>query len=171
MGFFDRLTGTRHPRSGLVPRSAEEVRAALFAVNGPEVPYRVRDALPEERADLVAEWRVREPSWHTHFVRVRMQQTLTTRMRLLPGTHEVRSVDELREVTWAGGRPRLAVAREFGRGQVTMVSRRWTVERGPDGRRRLQETYRFDPAEMKDPLREAVLAAGWTWRGVAFGRL
>ncbi|MER5196964.1 hypothetical protein ACWD3J_17475 [Streptomyces sp. NPDC002755] len=171
MGFFDKLTGTRHPESGLVPRSAEEVRAALFAINGPEVPYRIRDALPEERADLVAEWRVREPAWHTYFVRMRMRQTLKTRMRLLPETHEVRSVDERREVTWIGDPPRLAVAREFGRGQVTAVSRQWVVERDADGRRRLQETYRFDPAEMKDPLREAVLAAGWIWRGVAFGRL
>ncbi|WP_307163887.1 hypothetical protein [Streptomyces rishiriensis] len=165
------MTGTRHPESGLVPRSADEVRAALFAVNGPEVPFRVRHALPEERGDLVAEWRVREPSWHAHFVRVRMHRTLTIRMRLLPGAHEVRSVDEQREVTWIGDPPRPGVAREFGRGQVTAVSRQWSVERGPDGRRHLQETYRFDPAELKDPLRDAVLAAGWTWRGVAFGRL
>ncbi|MDR6974791.1 hypothetical protein J2X68_001469 [Streptomyces sp. 3330] len=171
MGFFDRLTGTRHPRHGLVPRSAEEVRAALFAVNGPEVPFLVREALPGERADLVAEWRVREPSWHAYFVRTRMQQTLKTRMRLVPGTHEVRTVDEWREVTWVGNPPRLALAREFGRGQVNTVSRQWAVERGPDGRRRLRETYRFDSAQMKDPLRAAVLAAGWVWRGVTFGRL
>ncbi|MDH6544331.1 hypothetical protein M2167_006898 [Streptomyces sp. SPB4] len=27
-------------------------------------------------------------------------------------------------------------------------------------------TFRFDSRDMKDPLRDTVLAAGWTWRGV-----
>ncbi|MFD8288960.1 hypothetical protein ACFV2B_12195 [Streptomyces lavendulae] len=26
--------------------------------------------------------------------------------------------------------------------------------------------FRFDSRDMKDPLRDTVLAAGWTWRGV-----
>ncbi|MFI1969848.1 hypothetical protein BLA24_17450 [Streptomyces cinnamoneus] len=152
MGFLDRLTGTRHPDTGVAPRSAAEVRAALLAVNGPGVPYRVRNALPQERADLVAEWRVPE-----------RRLTLTTRMRLVPARHEVRAVDEQWEA-----RPR-EDSRTYVRGQVTAVSREWKFERGADGRLRLNEVFRFDPSEMKEPLRGAVLRAGWTWRGVLFG--
>ncbi|MFI8873666.1 hypothetical protein [Streptomyces sp. NPDC055243] len=94
MGLFDKLTGTRHPDSGVAPRTADEVRAALLAVNGPDVPYRVRNGTPAESADLVAEWRIMEPAWHTFFVRSQLDRTLKTRMRLVPDSHEVRTVDE-----------------------------------------------------------------------------
>ncbi|WP_149830323.1 hypothetical protein [Streptomyces tailanensis] len=33
------------------------------------------------------------------------------------------------------------------------------------------ETFRFDSAELRDPLRNAVLDSGWTWRAVVFGKL
>ena len=57
MGFLDKMAGTRHPDSGVAPRSAAEVRAALFALNGPGVRYEVRHSTPKEGADLVAECR------------------------------------------------------------------------------------------------------------------
>ncbi|WP_432165187.1 hypothetical protein [Streptomyces sp. bgisy031] len=38
----------------------------------------------------------------------------------------------------------------------------------PDGRLRRTEVFRFDPAEIKAPLQDAVLGAGWTWRAVVF---
>lgn len=41
---------------------AHEVRAALLALGGPEVPWAVRDGAAEG-AGLVAEWRIREPAW------------------------------------------------------------------------------------------------------------
>ncbi|RSO29979.1 hypothetical protein DMH15_26490 [Streptomyces sp. WAC 06725] len=35
----------------------------------------------------------------------------------------------------------------------------------------MTEGFRCDSAEVKRPLRDAVLEVGWTWRGVAFGKL
>lgn len=84
MGVFDRLTGTRHPGRGISPRSEQEVRAALLAVSGPEVPYRVRGATPEEGVGPVAEWRITEPAMRPFFVRTQLDRTLKTRMRLVP---------------------------------------------------------------------------------------
>ncbi|MFJ2133609.1 hypothetical protein ACIP4W_21150 [Streptomyces sp. NPDC088846] len=168
MGFFDKLTGTKRASSGVAPRSAEEVRAALLGINGPDVPYVVRNGTSSEGADLVAEWRVREPAWRTFFVRTQLSRTLKTRMRLVPANHEVRALDEQWEVTWVGDTPRLARSREYARGQVTTVSRQWKVERGADGRLHRTEVFRCDPAEMKTPLQDAVLGAGWTWRAVVF---
>ncbi|MFD9560771.1 hypothetical protein [Streptomyces sp. NPDC059994] len=147
MGIFDRLTGTRYPDAGVAARSAAEVRAALLAVNGPGVPFVVRNGAPSERADLVAVWRVRE-----------LGITVRTRMRLVPAQREVRAIDE----QWD------AQTREYSRGQVTSVARDWTIERGADGRLQKTEGARFDFAEMRNPLRGAVLDAGWTWRGVVF---
>ncbi|MGW7099767.1 hypothetical protein [Streptomyces sp. NPDC054838] len=168
MGLFDRFTGTRHPDGGAAPLSAAQVREALLAVNGPDKPYVVRNARPAEKADLVAEWRVLEPVWRTFFLESRLDRTLKTRMRLVPGKHEVRALDEELEVTWVGDTPKLAASAEYQRGQVTTVSKRWTIERGPDGRRHLVEEFAFDTREMKVPLQKAVLAAGWTWRGALF---
>ncbi|MEU6216769.1 hypothetical protein ABZ845_04505 [Streptomyces sp. NPDC047022] len=51
---------------------------------------------------------------------------------------------------------------------MTTSSRHWTVERGTDGRLRKTEVFRFDSADLKTPLQEAVLGAGWTWRGALF---
>ncbi|WP_234380164.1 hypothetical protein [Streptomyces sp. CMB-StM0423] len=52
-----------------------------------------------------------------------------------------------------------------------MVSRQWTIGRGEDGRLGATETFRFDPSELKQPLLTTVLEAGWTWHGIALGRL
>ncbi|GAA0595674.1 hypothetical protein [Streptomyces crystallinus] len=147
MGILDRLTGTRYPDTGVAVRSAAEVRAALLAVNGPDVPFVVRNGVPTERADLVAMWRVRE-----------LGITVRTRMRLVPEQHEVRALNE----QWD------ARTREYSRGQLTTTARDWTIERGEDGRLTKSEGARFDFARMKDPLRGAVLGAGWVWRGVVF---
>lgn len=168
MGFLDKLTGTKYPDSGVAPLPTMEVRAALLALNDTGVPFGVRNAHPAEKADLVAQWRVMEPAVGSALSRKQLERTLKIRMRLVPATREVRTLDEQWTVTWAGDSPRRAVSREYGRGPVPMVAKEWTYERGPDGRRRKVETFSFDTRDMKNPLRNAVLDAGWTWRGVLF---
>lgn len=147
---WDKFTGTAYPDTGVAPLSAEEVRTALLSVNGQGVPFRVRHALPAEKADLVAEWRVSE-----------LRMTLRTRMRLVPETREVRTLDE----RWEASTPD-SLGKRYGRGPAPHIARRYTYERGPDGRRQKVETLRFDSRDMRNPLREAVLGAGWTWRGM-----
>ncbi|MFC0601597.1 hypothetical protein [Streptomyces palmae] len=166
--FWDSFTGTRHPDGDAAVSSPAELRAALLALGGPKVPFTVREALPAEKADLVAEWRIQEPAWHTFFARSRLDRQLRISMRLDPEKHEVRSLDEQWEVTWVGHTPQVAASRAYGSGSATTVSKQWTYEKGPDGRRRRVETFGFDSRAMKDPLRTAVLGAGWTWRGAVF---
>ncbi|MFF2424179.1 hypothetical protein [Streptomyces mirabilis] len=43
--------------------------------------------------------------------------------------------------------------------------------RGNDGGLEATETVSFDSSELKGPLQDAVLGAGWTWRGVVTGKL
>ncbi|WP_033321438.1 hypothetical protein [Streptomyces yerevanensis] len=149
---WDKMNGTKYPDSGVSPLSAMEVRAALLALNGPDVPFVVRNGTPKERADLVAECRIRE-----------LGVTLKTRMRLIPENREIRTLDE----RWEASSPEHSGGR-YGRGQGTKVYRQWEVKQGPDGRRHKVETFRFDTRDMKDPLRNEVLGAGWTWHGVLF---
>lgn len=114
MGLFDELTGTEHPDSGVAPRSAEEVRAVLLGLFGADAPYVVRGGAPEG-ADLVAEWRVREPAWHTFFARTQVSRVLQIHLRLAPDAREVRSIDRQFGVTWLGGH---APAGPVGRGRA-----------------------------------------------------
>ncbi|MDQ8705263.1 hypothetical protein RCO28_22590 [Streptomyces sp. LHD-70] len=175
MGLFDRLTGTRRPAAGVTPLPADDVRAALLALNGPEVPYVIHGGAPgqdlPERADLVAEWRISDPAWYAFFARTHVSRTFQVCLRLVTEKHEVRAVDRQWEVTWAGGTPTLSLSAEATRGQVRTTSHRWTFGGGVHGSGTEVTSRRFDSAALKDPLREAVLSAGWTWRGVVSGRL
>ncbi|MFG2875959.1 hypothetical protein ACGFYU_13290 [Streptomyces sp. NPDC048337] len=158
MGLFDKLTGTRHPEAGVRPLPTMEVRAALLALDGPDVQFTLREGTPKEGADLVAVWRIPPGPWHP-----RRGQTL---LRLVPAKREVRTLDEKWERLEDGERSFNGKGLKYSRGPLTSLSTQWTVERDPDGRRRLTETSSFSSTRVKSPLRDAVLAAGWTWRGV-----
>jgi hypothetical protein len=170
MGLFDRLTGTRRPPAGLAPLPAEEVRAALLGLDRPDVPYVVRYGAAEQ-ADLVAEWRITEPAWQRLFVESQLTHAVRIRMRLNRHDHEVRALEEQREVTRVGNPPTLRIASGYSRGPDRTVTRQWTVGRGAGGHLEATETFRFDAAELRDALRDAALASGWTWRSVVFGGL
>ncbi|MFE2264242.1 hypothetical protein [Streptomyces griseosporeus] len=147
-----KLTGTERPAGDVVPLTAVEVRAALLALNGPGVPYSVRNASPGEKADLVAECSIS-----------RVGVRLRTRMRLIPDRHEVRVLHERWENRSSG-----QADRQYGRGHAPTVYRQWGTQQDPEGRTQRVEVFRFDTREMTDPLRDAVVGAGWTWRGVLF---
>ncbi|MCC9740335.1 hypothetical protein [Streptomyces sp. MNU89] len=170
MGLFDKLAGTKRPPEGVAHGSAEEVRAALLGLNQPDVPYVIRNGAAD-RADLVAEWRIAEPIWQPFFIQSQLTHAVRIRMRLTPENHEVRALEEQWGVTRVGNPPRLAISSEYSRGPNRTVTRHWTLGRGDSGRLEATETFRFDGAGLRDPLREAVLKSGWTWRGVLFGKL
>ncbi|MEV7947143.1 hypothetical protein ACTOXX_22090 [Streptomyces rubiginosohelvolus] len=170
MGFFDKLTGTKHPEAGVAPRSAEELRKALLALNGPDVPYVISHG-SAHGADLVAEWRIAEPTWQHVFVQSQLTHAIRIRMRLAEDVPEVRAVEETWEVTRVGNPPRLKASGTYGRGGGRTISRRYTLQRGESGHLEATESFSFDSAHLTDPLRNTTLDAGWTWRGVVFGKL
>ncbi|MET7367404.1 hypothetical protein ABZS61_16420 [Streptomyces sp. NPDC005566] len=170
MGFFDMLTGTKRPEDGVVPRSAEELRTALLGLNGPDVPYIISDGAAHG-ADLVAEWRIAEPAWQTFFIGSQLTHAIRIRMRLAEDVPEVRAIEEQWEVTRVGNPPRLQTSAEYGRGAGRTVSRRYSLQRGESGRLEATETFSFDSAQLTGPLRNTAVQAGWTWRGLLFGKL
>ncbi|MEU9477385.1 hypothetical protein [Streptomyces sp. NPDC048191] len=170
MGLFDKLTSTRRPPAGVSPVPGEELRAALLGLGHADVPYVIRYG-GGERCDLLAEWRLTEPAWQHVFVQSRISHAVRIRMRLVAEEHEVRALEEQWEVERVGSPARLQVTSQYTRGPSRTVSRQWTVGRGESGRVEATETFRFDSAELRDPLRDTVLKSGWTWRGVVFGKL
>ncbi|GHE64476.1 hypothetical protein GCM10018785_36720 [Streptomyces longispororuber] len=159
MGLFSRFERVTRPPAGSVPRSPEEVRAALLGLNRAGAPWTIRAGLPKEKADLVAHWHVTDPAWRAYFCRVRDDSVPQTRMRLMPDEHQVRCLDYQRQLGNESG-----ALYTWGRGQYRYVSSAWTLERGPDGKRRFERQARTDTADLKNPLRDAVLSVGWSWR-------
>jgi hypothetical protein len=170
MGLFDWLTGTKRPPAGVARKSADDVRAALLAVNRPTAPFIVRDGAPEQ-VDLVAEWRIVDATWYEVFAKAGLTKVFKVLMRLHPSKHEVRAVDQEWSVEWRAGVPSLTLNAEAFRGQKAEISFGTAyafMERGELGQ---VYNYKFSTGEIKTPLQDAVTAAGWTWRGVAFGKL
>ncbi|UUU40388.1 hypothetical protein [Streptomyces sp. NBC_00162] len=147
----DKYMGTRYPEKGVAPLPASELRDALLALNDTGIRFVIRQGTSKEGCDLVADCRVRE-----------LRLTLKIRMRLVAATREVRALDERWEPSHESSRE------QYGRGPATAVYKQWEFKKGPDGRRRKVETLRFDTRDVKNPLRNTVLKAGWTWRGVLF---
>ncbi|CAL9428927.1 hypothetical protein SUDANB6_02007 [Streptomyces sp. enrichment culture] len=170
MGIFDKLVGTKYPDGDVVPCSAEQMRAALLGVNQDDAPYVIRDGAAED-CDLVAEWRMEEPAWQAIFVESQLTRAVRIRMRLVPKGHEVRVLEESWEVTRVGNPPQLKISGSYSRGPDRTVSRHYTVQRDDSGSLEATETFRFDSSELRDPLQNAVLESGWTWRSVVFGKL
>ncbi|MEU9234030.1 hypothetical protein [Streptomyces subrutilus] len=157
--------GTRHADAGAKAVPTHELRAALLALNGTGVPFSIRET-GTGRAHLLAEWRFLEPPSGSGITRRQVERTLKIWMHLSPLDREVRAMDEQFEVTRAGAPPGRTVARAHGRGPIRGVQKQWTMKAGPDGRRHKVETFSFDSRDLKNPLRNTVLEAGWTWRGV-----
>lgn len=170
MGLFDKLAGTKYPDDDVVPCSAEQVRTALLGANRDDAPYVIRDGAAED-CDLVAEWRMAEPAWQVIFAESQLTRAVRIRMRLSPKNHEVRVLEESWEVTRVGNPPQLKISGSYSRGPDRTVSRHYTVQRGDSGSLEATETFRFDSSELRNPLQNAALKSGWTWRSVIFGKL
>ncbi|MFD9569321.1 hypothetical protein ACFWBI_05700 [Streptomyces sp. NPDC059982] len=162
---WDAYLGTRRPDPAVQAVTAAELREVLLAVGAADVPFTVGEA-GGRGADLVASWQVTEPPTGSGPARRQVERTFKIWLRLVPGEREVHAMDEQWAVTRAGAPPGRTVQREHGRGPIRRVQKEWSYERGPDGSR--HKVVSFDlhvTRDMKDPLRDAVLAAGWTWRG------
>ncbi|WP_239081351.1 hypothetical protein [Streptomyces coelicoflavus] len=150
MAFFDKLTGTKRPQGSVTPLPVTDVINALLALGNASTPFRVRRALSTEKADLIAECEV-----------PRVGVTVRTQMLIVSGKHQVRHLDERWE-----NRSANSAHRQYGRGNAPAVYRQWESRNDTEGRRHRIEVFRFDTREVTDPLRDTVLDAGWTWRGV-----
>ena len=85
---------------------------------------------------------------------------------------EIRSVDKDWTVEWSAGTPQLTATAEAFRGQKVEVSFGTAYAfREEDLTYGKVYEYRFNTQELKGPLREMALAAGWGWKGVAFSKL
>ena len=170
MKLFDWLTGTKRPAAGVAAKSAAQVRADLLALNRPTAPFTIRDGQPEN-VDVVAEWRIVDAKWYGIFSKSGLKKVFKILIKLDAQKHEARAVDQGWSVEWRAGIPTLTLAAEAFRGQTKEVSFGTAFAFTEQGEYGQVYNYKFASSEIKTPLADAVTKAGWTWRGVSFGKL
>lgn len=148
----------------------EEVRQRLLGLNRETAPYQIRDG-SAEGVDLIAEWKIVDARWYEIFAKANLTKVFRIYMKFDEARHEVRAKDEEYTVEWRAGVPSLSVAASKFSGQKTSIefgtAYAFTEELKPGQ----VYNYRFNTNEIKKPIQEAVTACGWTYKGVAFGKL
>jgi len=170
MGLLDFLTSTKRPPSGTPVQSQEEVLDRLRGLNRPTAPYRLVDG-QSEGVDLIAEWRIVDAQWYEIFAKAGLEKVFKIYLRLDPAKREVRAMDREYTVAWRAGVPALSLAVSGFKGQKQSIefgkAYAFTESLTPGE----VYNYRFNTKELKQPIQDAVTGCGWTYKGVAFGKL
>ena len=170
MGLFDFLSGRKRPKSGVIAVSPEKLEQAILALNRDTAPYRISKC-DDGSCDLEAEWKIVDAKWYEIFGKAGLKKAFKVKMRLDAENSEVRAVDQDYTVSWKAGVPSLELQAAGFRGQKTEMS--FGTAYGFTEELALGQiyNYRFNSSEIKTPLQQAVTDNGWSWRGVAFGKL
>jgi hypothetical protein len=170
MGFLDRLSSTKRPQPGTTVLPASQVHAALLSLNRASAPYQIVDG-STEGVDLIAEWKIVDAQWYEIFAKAGLSKVFRIYMKLDEMNHSVRTSDREYSVSWSAGVPSLSLSATAFKGQMQKVefgtAYAFTEELEPGQ----VYKYRFDTREIKEPLQKAVTRCGWTYQGVAFGKL
>ncbi len=170
MGLLDSLTSTKRPAPGTPVLSPQEVLDKLMSLNRPSAPFQLVDG-HAEGADVIAEWKIVDAQWHEVFAKAGLTKVFKIYLKLDPGKNEVRAMDREYLIEWRAGIPSLSLAASAFRGQTQSIefgkAYAFTENLAPGE----VYNYRFDTREIKKPIQEAVTSCGWTYKGVAFGKL
>jgi len=165
MGFF-----SKKPDKNVPVLPVNEVKQRLLSLNRATAPYRIIDGA-SEKVDLIAEWKIVDAGWYEIFAKASLTKVFRICMKFDETEHEVRAKDEEYTVEWKAGVPSLSLSISKFKGQTTSVEFGAAYAFTEEGVPGQVYKYRFSTAEIKKPVQEAVLACGWTYKGVAFGKL
>jgi len=170
MGIFDFLTSTKRPPAGTAVLSAQEVRDKLLGINRTTAPFQLIDGAPDG-VDLIAEWKIVDATWYEIFAKAGLTKVFKISMKLDEREHQVRAVDREYTISWSAGIPHLSLEASTFRGQTQAIefgaAYAFTETLAPGE----VYKYRFDTREIKKPIQNVVTSCGWTYKGVAFGKL
>jgi hypothetical protein len=170
MSFLDALIGTKKPQAGTPVLSEQELRARLLELNRSSAPYQIIDGSPEN-VDLIAEWKIVDAQWYEIFAKAGLEKVFRIYLKFDPATHQVRAMDREYTVDWSAGVPQISLAANSFMGQKTSIEfgKAYAFTETPAPGQ--VYNYRFDTREIKTPVQDAVTQSGWTYKGVAFGKL
>ncbi len=150
--------------------ASQTVYDRIMALNRPTAPYQIIDGRAQN-VDLIAEWKIVDAKWYEVFAKASLTKVFRIHMKLDPAKREVRAQDQEMTVSWKAGVPSLSFNASFFKGQQSSVSfgtgYAFTENLAPGQ----VYKYKFNTNELKKPIQDAVAACGWTYKGVAFGKL
>jgi hypothetical protein len=160
----------KKPAINVPALSSDEIKTRLLGLNRPSAPFRIVEGQPEG-VDLVAEWKIVDASWYEIFAKAKLEKVFRIYMKLDAGKNELRAQDHEYSVEWSAGVPSLRQAVSSFKGQMT------SVEFGTGFA--FSETlapgqvykYKFNTNELKKPIQDICASSGWSYKGVAFGKL
>ena len=160
----------KKPDKNTTVLSVGQVRQRLLALNRESAPYQIAEGR-SENVDLIAEWKIVDARWYEIFAKASLTKVFRIYMKFDEAKHEVRAKDEEYMVEWRAGVPSLSISATKFQGQKTSIefgtAYAFTEELKPGQ----VYQYRFSTNEIKKPIQEAIAACGWTFKGVAFGKL
>lgn len=156
--------------AGRMDASTQAVHDRIMALNRPTAPYQIIDG-KAKGVDLVAEWKIVDARWFEIFAKANLTKVFRIYLKFDPTKREVRAMDEEIEVSWRAGVPSFSAQASFFRGQKSSISfgtgYAFTENLAPGQVCK----YKFNTSELKKPIQDAIAACGWTYKGVAFGKL
>ena len=170
MGVFDFLTSTKRPDKGIAVLSKTQVREKIMSANRVTAPFHIIDGA-EEKVDLIAEWKIVDVTWYEIFGKAGLKKVFRIYLKLDETKNEVRAVDREYSVEWHSGIPSLSLSVEAFRGQKQEISFGSAYAFTEEGKPGEVYKYKFSTNEIKTPIQDAVTSCGWTYKGVAFGKL
>ena len=166
---FDFLTSTKRPAAGTKVVSAEQVLARLQKLNRKGLPWRIVDG-SSEGVDLIAEWKIVDARWYEIFAKASLTKVFRIFLKVDDANKHIRAQDREYEVSWRAGVPTLSIAASGFKGQKWSVEYEKSYGVTEDFDIGVQYEYLFKTAEIKKPIQEAVVASGWVYKGVIFGK-
>ncbi len=167
MGLMDSLKGIVRAKEGVVPMPKVAVKEKLLGLNQDQLPFVVSEG---GEIDLVAEWKIVDAAWFEIFAKAKLEKTHKIWLSLDETTRTVKVLEESYTVKWRAGVPEVSFSAEKFQGR-TMGSKSFGVGYAFQGADPLKYgqvyNYRFDVAEMKNPIIEIVTTAGWDFTPVA----
>ena len=120
---------------------------------------------------MIAEWRIVDARWYEIFAKAGLEKAFKISLRLDEAAKEVRAMDSEYEVSWSAGVPRMTLAAKTFKGQSTSIE--FGAAYGFTENLSIGEiyNYKFATSEIKKPVQKAATDCGWTYKGVAFGKL
>jgi len=160
----------KKPATNIPAIPAGEMKARLLGLNRPSAPFRIVDG-QTEGVDLVAEWKIEEPSWYEIFDEANLERIFRIYLKLDADKSELRAQDREYTVSWSAGIPQLSLEASSFKGQMTSMqfgtSFAFTETLAPGQ----VYKYRFNTNELKKPIQDICTSGGWSYKGVAFGKL
>jgi hypothetical protein len=170
MRLLDFFRSTKRPAADTPVLSKQDVLDRLMSLNRSTAPFHLIDG-SEENVDLIAEWKIVDAQWYEIFAKAGLSKVFKIYLKLDPEAHEVRAMDREYSISWKAGVPTLSVAVSAFKGQTQSVefgkAYAFTETLAPGQ----VYNYKFDTREIKKPIQDAVTGCGWTYKGVAFGKL